>query len=146
MAATESTLDRRPPTRRVRLRRILIVEPDEGWGSAMRLALEERGYYLNLVRDPAEGRRRTRERRYDLVIASAGWGEAALRAILEEAARAPSPPPALVLAEEGQLRDRGALEAVPCLSILRRPCALRDVVEAARALAGDPWEEDRRRA
>lgn len=146
MAAMESALDRRPPTRRVRLRRILIVEPDETWGSAMRLALEERGYYLNLVRDPAEGRRRTRERRYDLVIVSAGWGEAALREILEEAARAPAPPPALILAEEGRLRDREALGAVPCLSILRRPCALRDVVEAARVLAGDPWEEDRRRA
>ncbi|MFN3485533.1 MAG: hypothetical protein ACK44W_08635 [Planctomycetota bacterium] len=146
MAAMEPTLDRRPPTRRVRLRRILIVEPDEAWGSAMRLALEERGYYLNLVRDPAEGCRRTRERRYDLVIASAGWGQIALREILEEAARTPSPPPALILAEDGQLHDREALGVVPCLSILRRPCAVQDVVEAARALAGDPWEEDRRRA
>src|SRR5439155_1330628 len=112
------------------------------WGPAIRMALEESGYYLYLVTDAQEGCRRSRERVFDLVVASASLGQAALQAILESLARRVSPPAVLVLAGADEL---GAPE-LPALAILRRPCAVEDVVDAVRALVGVPWTDHRKGA
>ena len=138
--------DSRAPMHLVRLRKVLIVDRDEFWGPAIRLALEESGYYLNLVADPREGCRRALERAYDLVILSASLGQEPLQGILDMLARRTSPPCVIVLAGADELRMQKDLKGVPCLSILRRPCAIEDVVDAARALVGVPWSDHRRGA
>jgi len=128
------------------LRKILIVDRDEFWGPSMSLALEESGYYLNRVADPAEGRRRAFERVYDLVVLSGSLGEPAIASMIGALARLTRPPAVLVVAREEELRGRGALALVPCLSFLRRPCRTEEVVDAARALIGAPWTDRRRGA
>jgi len=137
--------DPRSPTRVVRLRKVLVIDGDAFWGPAIRMALEESGYYLNRVTDAQEGCRRSRERVYDLVVASTSLGQAALQAILETLARRVSPPAVLVLAEADDLRVQDPPE-LPALAILRRPCAVEDVVDAARALVGVPWTDHRKGA
>jgi DNA-binding response OmpR family regulator len=146
MSAEKSDSDPRSPTRHVRLRKVLVVDRDTFWGPAIRLALEESGYYLNLVADPQEGGRRALERAYDLVIVSASVGQGALQGILETLARRVKPPCVIVLAGADELRMQKDLQGVPCLSILRRPCAIEDVVDAARALIGVPWSDHRKGA
>lgn len=138
--------DKRPPTRFARLRKILVVDKDEYWGPAIRLALEETGYYLNHVADPREGCRRVMERAYDLVVLSASVGQGALQAILELVARRVSPPGVIVLAGVDELTLQKDVQGVPCLSVLRRPCAVEDVVDAVRALVGAPWTDHRKGA
>jgi DNA-binding response OmpR family regulator len=135
--------DPRSPTRVVRLRKVLVIDRDEFWGPAIRMALEDSGYYLNLVTDAQEGGRRSRERVYDLVVVSASLGQAALQAILEPLSHRANPPAAIVLAGAEELRT---MPDVPCFSILRRPCAVEDVVDAARALVGVPWSDHRKGA
>ena len=146
MAAEEKEPDHRPPTRFARLRKILVVDKDEFWGPSIRLALEETGYYLNLVAEPREGCRRVLERAYDLVIVSASVGQGALQAILELLARRVTPPSVIVLAGADELRMQKDHPGVPVLSILRRPCAVEDVVDAVRALVGAPWTDHRKGA
>jgi DNA-binding response OmpR family regulator len=146
MAAGDQPLEQHPPTRFARLRKILIVDQDEFWGPAIRLALEETGYYLNLVADPVEGCRRVQERAYDLVIVSASVGQAPLQAILELLARRVTPPGVIVLAGADELRMQKDHAGVPVLSVLRRPCAVEDVVDAARAMVGAPWTDHRKGA
>lgn len=146
MAAEVRDSDSRTPTRIVRLRKVLVVDKDPFWGPAIRLALEETGYYLNLVTDAQEGGRRVTERAYDLVIVSASLGQAALRAILDTMAKRVQPPSVIVLAGVDELRMEKDCQGVPCLSVLRRPCAIEDVVDAARALVGVPWSDHRQGA
>jgi len=141
MADPGHSLEDRPSTRHVRVKKILIVDRDEYWGPAMRLALQECGYYLNLVRDSVEGRRRAFERLYDLVVLSASMGEVTVRTILGELGRHGTPPPVIVVAGAEEIKDRAALQAVPCVSMVRRPCPVEEVVDAARALIGEPWED-----
>jgi len=128
MAAASHESEHRTPTRSVRL------------------ALEESGYYLNLVTDAQEGCRRALERAYDLVIISASIGQGALLGILESLSHRASPPAVIVLAGADELRMQKDYPGVPCLSILRRPCAIEDVVDAARALVGVPWLDHRQGA
>src|SRR5258706_13167889 len=92
MSAEIRDSDPRPPTRCVRLRKVLIVDKDPFWGPAIRLALEESGYYLNLVTDAQEGCRRALERAYDLGIVSASLGQGALQGMLEQMSRRVTPP------------------------------------------------------
>ena len=146
MAASNQESDRRSPTRVVRVRKVLVIDRDPFWGPAIRLALEEAGYYLNLVTDAREGCRRGLERAYDLVVVSASMGQGALLAILETLAKRASPPGVIVLAGADELRMQKDLQGVPCLSILRRPCAIEDVVDAAKALVGAPWTDHRKGA
>ena len=146
MAADDKTPEYRPPTRFARLRKILIVDKDAFWGPSIRLALEETGYYLNLVADPREAGRRVQERAYDLVIVSASLGQAALQAILELLARRVTPPSVIVLAGADELRMQKDHPGVPVLSVLRRPCAVEDVVDLVRALVGAPWTDHRKGA
>lgn len=145
MAAEEKQSEQRAPTRFARLRKILVLDKDEFWGPSIRLALEESGYYLNLVAEPREGCRRVLERAYDLVIISASVGQGALQAILELLARRVTPPGVIVLAGADELRMTDH-PGVPGLSILRRPCAVEDVVDAVRALVGAPWTDHRKGA
>jgi DNA-binding response OmpR family regulator len=146
MSAEEKTPDYRPPTRFARLRKILVVDKDEFWGPSIRLALEESGYYLNLVAEPREGCRRVLERAYDLVIVSASVGQGAIQAILELLARRVTPPGVIVLAGADELAMQKDHPGVPVLSVLRRPCAVEDVVDAVRALVGAPWTDHRKGA
>jgi DNA-binding response OmpR family regulator len=146
MAAEDKSQEFRPPTRFARLRKILIVDKDAYWGPSIRLALEESGYYLNLVAEPREGCRRVMERAYDLVILSASLGQGALRAILELLARRVTPPAVIVLAGADELTVQKDCPGVPVHSVLRRPCAVEDVVDAVRALVGAPWTDHRKGA
>ncbi len=139
-------MDIRPPSRCVRLRKVLVIDRDAVWGPAIHDALEDSGYYLNLTADAQEGCRRSMERAYDLVIVSESIGRAALQAILGTLSHRARPPAAIVLAGE----DSGPMSRestdVPRLSVLRRPFAIEDVVDAARALVGVPWSEHRKGA
>jgi DNA-binding response OmpR family regulator len=138
--------DPRSPTRVIRLRKVLVIDRDVFWGPAIRTALEESGYYLNLVTDAQEGCRRSMERVYDLVVVSVSLGQAALQAILETLSRRVSPPAAIVLAGADGLRGQADYPDLPAFAILRRPCAVEDVVDAARALVGVPWMDHRKGA
>jgi len=141
MAAASYDSDSRTPTRCVRLLKVLVVDRDATEGLAIRLALEEAGYYLNIVTDVHEGCRRVQERMYDLVIVSATVGRSAVLGILETLTCRVSPPAVIVLAGSDEAGMEQVGEGVPCLSILRRPCAIVDVVDAARALVGVPWSD-----
>lgn len=146
MTATDLDSQSRPPTRWVRLRKVLVIDRDAFWGPAIRLALEETGYYLNLVADPQEGGRRALERAYDLVIVSASVGRPMLEGLLEALSRRVSPPCVIVLAGVDELNLEKDFQGMPNLSILRRPCAVEDVVDAARTLVGVPWTDHRKGA
>lgn len=130
-----------PSTRHVRLKKVLVVDRDPFWGQVLRSALEQSGFYLNLVAQPSEGRRRAFERVYDLVVLSDSLGEGVIQAIVDEMGQRPSTPPVLIVAREGCLKKGPETDGVPVFSILRRPCTIEDVVDAARALAGSPWRE-----
>jgi len=136
----------RPPTRCVRLRKVLVIDRDAFWGPAIQAALEETGYYLNLVADAREGCRRAMERAYDLVIVSASMGKGALVGIVESLSHRINPPCVLLLAGADELRMEKDQMGVSCLSILRPPFAVEDVVDAARALVGVPWSDHRKGA
>jgi len=142
----EHESDALSPARCTRLRKVLVIDRDRFWGPAIRLALEEMGYYLNLVADAQEGCRRARERAYDLIIVSSSVGQAPLEAILETLAHRVSPPAAIVLTGEKEAQLEKDRPGVPCLSILRRPFAIEDVVDSARSLAGVPWTDHRKGA
>jgi DNA-binding response OmpR family regulator len=128
------------------MRKVLVIDRDRFWGPAIRSALEEMGYYLNLVADPQEGCRRSMERAYDLVIVSASVGQAALQALLETLSHRASPPAAIVLTVGDGTPLKKAWAGLPGLSVLRRPFAIEDVVDAARALVGVPWSDHRQGA
>ena len=136
----------RPSTRRVRLKKILLVDADPAQGAEIRRTLEAAGYYLNHVAAPEEARRREHERLYDLVVISAAIGESMLGILVEELGRRPSPPPVLVLAGADGLKRRGELDGVTCLMVLRAPFTPAETADAARALAGPPWENPGPRA
>lgn len=142
MAAEEA----RPSTRFARIRKVLVIDQDQHAGSAIRVALEETGYYLNHVAEAREGCRRVMERAYDLIVVSASVGQGALQAILELVARRVTPPPVIVLAGPDDLKLQKEVQGVPCLSVLHRPCAVGDVVEAVRALVGAPWTDHKKGA
>ena len=146
MTASDQDTDRRSPTRCVRLRKVLVIDRDPFWGPAIRLALEETGYYLNLVTDAQKGCRRGMERAYDLVVVSASMGQGPLLGILESLAKRVNPPGVIVLAGADELRMQKDFQGVASLSVLRRPCAIEDVVDAARALVGAPWTDHRKGA
>ena len=143
MAAASYDSDSRTPTRCVRLLKVLVVDRDATEGFAIRLALEEAGYYLNIVTDVHEAGRRVQERTYDLVIVSATVGMPAVQGILDTLACRVSPPAVIVLAGAEEAGMEQVCDGVPCLSILRRPCAIDEVVDTARALVGVPWSDHR---
>lgn len=133
-----------PSTRKIRVKKILMVDPDPARGSDVADALESLGYYLNRVAVAAEGRRRVAERVYDLVVLGADLGEAVLPVIVDELTGRPSPPPVLVLAGPDGLKRRADLDGVTCVMVLRGPISPGDAVEAVRTLIGGPWEERRK--
>lgn len=146
MAAEMFDPNSRPQTRCVRLRKVLVIDRDAFWGPAIQAALEETGYYLNLVADAREGCRRAMERAYDLVIVSVSMGQGAVLGILESMSRRINPPCVIVLAGADDLRMEKDQLGVSCLSILRSPFAVEEVVDAARALVGVPWSDHRKGA
>ena len=146
MSPDEKRHDPNSSSRYGRIRKILVLDGDPFWGPAIRAALEETGYYLNLVAEPREGCRRVLERAYDLVIVSASVGPGALQAILELVARRVTPPGVILLAGEDELRMPKEVPGVPRLSILRRPCPVESVVDATRTLVGAPWTDHRKGA
>lgn len=146
MSAAEFGSEPGSPSKWIRLRKVLVLDRDEFWGPAIRLALEEAGYYLNLVTDAREGCRRVLERAYDLVIVSASVGPGPLLEILETLSRRVSPPSVLVLAGADELRMPKDGLGVLGWSMLRRPCAIEDVVHAAQSLVGAPRTDHRKGA
>jgi DNA-binding response OmpR family regulator len=130
-----------PSTRKIRVRKILLVDPDLDRASGVADALEALGYYLNRVTVAAEGRRRAAERVYDLVVLGADLGEGVLPVIVDELGGRASPPPVLVLAGPDGLKRRADLDGVTCVMVLRGPISPGDAVEAVRTLIGGPWEE-----
>jgi hypothetical protein len=52
----------------------------------------------------------------------------------------------LILAGSDELRKATESLGVPSLSILRLPCAVEEIVDAARALVGVPWTDHRKGA
>ena len=133
--------DPQPPTRCVRLRKVLVITGDAFWGPAIRAALEETGYYLNLVTDAQEGCRRALERAYELVILSGSIGQEALKVILDKLSKRLRPPSVILLDGADKLRMQTGAEDVAKLSILRRPFSIEDVVDATRAQIGVPWTD-----
>ena len=133
-----------PSTRKIRVKKILLVDPDLARGNDVADALDSLGYYLNRVTVAAEGRRRVAERVYDLVVLGADLGEAVLPVIVDELTGRPSPPPVLVLAGPDGLKRRADLDGVTCVMVLRGPISSGDAVEAVRTLIGGPWEERRK--
>src|SRR3982751_4304324 len=115
MAAEDKRRDPNAWSRYGRIRKILVLDRDPFWGPAIRLALEETGYYLNLVTDPREGCRRGLERAYDLVVVSASVGLGPLLSILEALAKRANPPGVIVLAGADELRMQKELQGVPSL-------------------------------
>ena len=140
MSVSPSAPEGRTPTRLVRMRKILVIDRDPAWGPAIRLALEESGYYLNLVTDPSEGFRREMERAYDLVVVSSSVGAAGVRSVVDGRLRRSNPPAALVLA------DAAAAPAEKRLIVLRRGCDLKEIVDAAQTLIGVPWTDHKKGA
>jgi DNA-binding NtrC family response regulator len=143
MSTTRRRYEPRPATRVARLRKVLVVDPDPYWGPALRLALEEAGYYPNQVGDAVQGACRAVERAYDLVVVSASIGEAPLQAFLAGLAKRNPLPKVLVIAGPEELSFQKDFHGVPCLSLLRRPCVADEVVDAARILVGLPWSDHR---
>jgi DNA-binding response OmpR family regulator len=141
MSTSPHGIHDQPSTRRVRLKKVLLVDADPAQGPELRRELEANGYYLNHVTSPEEARRREAERCYDLVVCSAALGEGVLGVLIDELGRKPSPPPVLVLSGPEGLKRRADLDGVTCLMVLRSPFTPADVADAARALAGPPWEE-----
>jgi DNA-binding response OmpR family regulator len=139
--SASSDFDPRPPTRCVRLHKVLVIDRDAFWGPAVRVALEDAGYYMNLVADAREGYRRALERAYDLVIVSASLGKGAVLGIVESLSHRITPPCILILAGGEELRMEKDQLGVPSPTILRLPCAVEEVVDAARALVGVPWSD-----
>ena len=67
----------------------------------------------------------------------------AVQGILDTLACRVSPPAVIVLAGADEAGMEQVSDGVPCLSILRRPCGIDEVIDAARALIGVPWSDHR---
>ncbi len=132
-----------PASRFVRLKKVLVVERDRAFGPPMRDAIEQSGYYPNLVTDPLEARRRVHERRYDLVVISSTIGREALSGILEMMMRHGFSPLVLLVMDRDSEVSSEEMKGFPGLSVVRHPCSSEDVAEAVRALLGSPWPDDR---
>ncbi len=143
MSASSQDFGNRPPTRCVRIRKVLVIDRDPFWGPSIKAALEDSGYYLNLVSDPAEGCRRALERAYELVILGASVGPAALTGILEALAHRPKPPAVIVVGEGAELKKDPDHAGLATFSVLRAPCSIEDVVDSARTMVGVPWTDHR---
>ncbi len=141
MSTSSQGIHDHPSTRRVRLKKVLLVDADPERGPDLRRELEASGYYLNHVTSPTEARRREAARLYDLVVVAAELGEGVLGVLIDELGRRESPPPVLVLSGPEGLKRRADLDGVTCLMVLRAPFTPADVADAARALAGPPWDE-----
>lgn len=140
MGVYEHAFERNPSTRHARLKRLLVVDQDEEWAEPLRDALAEAGYRLSLAAGAHEAIRQLLDHTPDLVVVSTLVGDRALDTLLSEFQSCATPPPVLLVAGLRGERRWEAWRTLPCVSIIRQPFRMGDVVEAARALVGDPWE------
>lgn len=112
----------------------LLVDPDRAWTEAVSGALRERGLAAASAATLEEARWRLHERKLDLLILSTATGNLALESLLAGLNHHGAPPPVLLIED---LRHEGSSEAWRFLRparTLRRPCRVRDVVDAASDL------------
>ncbi len=138
------SLEEHPPTRHLRYKRILVVDPEDQWSRPIRDALEDCGFYVYAASGPREGARRFSDRAADLLVVSTFGGDRALRHVLEELQALSEPPPVLVVAAlNGEMRWE-AWQALPRVTRIRQPFTIDDIVQAARSVLGNCWVDDER--
>lgn len=123
-----------PPVRIPGPPAILVIDPDRPWSEAVCGALRERGFAPAPAATPAEAQWRLHERRYELLILSSSIGDIALESLMADLHGHGVPPPVLLIEDH---RDGGASEAwrfLRAARTLRRPCRVRDVIDAASSL------------
>lgn len=140
MSDTGASRQEGPATRHVRFKEILVVEDDETWALALQDALSGGGYRVNLTMSLYDAVRAVRKSP-DLVLVSALVGDQVSEALLREIESVKLPPPVLLVGtRKGEARWE-AWKSLPCLSKVGQPFQLVDVLEAARAILGSPWED-----
>jgi DNA-binding response OmpR family regulator len=141
MERSERSEGNAPQTRHTRFKTILLVCPDEAWGSPIQNALSMGGYRVHSTSDVHDSLRAIRDGRNDLGVLSDLVGDRALEAILEEVKALRLPPPMLLVASLHGEKRWEAWRAVPRRSLVKAPFQVSDIVEATRALIGSPWED-----
>jgi DNA-binding response OmpR family regulator len=131
----------RPATRHVRFKEILLVEEDETWALALKDALSEGGFRVNLALSPSEAVRSLRRKSPDLVAVSALLGDEASELLLHELECLKLPPPVLLVGPRAGEKRWENWKALPVLSSVGQPFDLADVRQAARAILGSAWED-----
>jgi PleD family two-component response regulator len=134
MAASEYALAPRPPSRNVRIKRVLIIDRDDSWYRASQEMLVLRGYRVSRAVGVEDARRQVLERPPDLVLLSASVGEILLNALAEDFRGRPLPPLMLVVAGR-----EGPGSKVEGVSVLRLPHTSEELGGAVAALIGSPW-------
>jgi DNA-binding NtrC family response regulator len=131
-------LEGSPTTRRVRLRRVLVVDPDAPWAEAVGGALALRGFVPVRLPDAEQARWRIREGPFDLALVSTAVAPPALELLLRDLrTRVPNAPVVLMVAAD---QDRGgeAWQFLRVARTVRRPCRVQDVADAIWAILGKP--------
>jgi DNA-binding response OmpR family regulator len=130
-----------PATRHIRFKEVLLIDEDETWGLALQDALSAGGYRVHLAVSLYDTVREVRKKLPDLMVISALLGNHVSESLLREIEGISLPPPVLLVgARTGEVRWE-AWKSLPCLSTVPQPFKLTDVLEAASALLGSPWED-----
>jgi DNA-binding response OmpR family regulator len=125
-----------PPARIPGPPAVLVIEPDKPWSEAVCGAFREKGLAPAPAADAEEARWRLHERRYDVLVLSTAIGDIALESLMADLHGHGVPPPVLLIEDR---RDGAASEAwrfLRAARTLRRPCRVRDVIDAALVLVG----------
>jgi DNA-binding response OmpR family regulator len=133
----------RPETRHVRFKKILVVDRDGDWGLPVRETLAASPYLTRHVADIGEGACSIGRSEPDLVVISSLVGDHSLQMLLRELESLATPPPVLLLAYLHGESRWSPWRSLPCISILRTPFTMHDVLEGVRALIGEPWEDSK---
>lgn len=131
----------RPVTRRVRFKRVLILDPDELWCGAVRAALAARGYRSCAASSADAGLERLHDRPFDLALISYRMGDWVLETLSRNLGGLRAPPSLVVIETADDAARSEAWRFLKPAATLRRPCASREVVAAVARLLGPPWIE-----
>lgn len=125
-----------PPARIPGPPAVLVIEPDKPWAEAVCGALREKGFAPAPAATPEEARWRLHERHYDLLVLSTALGDIALEVLMAELHGHGVPPPVLLIEDRRGGAASEAWRFLRAARSLRRPCRVRDVVDAAMTLVG----------
>lgn len=128
-------------TRRVRFKRVLILEQDELWCGAVQAALAAGGYRSCAQSSAEAGLERLHNRPFDLVIVSCGMGDGVLEILSRNLGGLRVPPPLVVIETADDAGRSEAWRFLKPAATLRRPCASREVLAVTESLLGPPWIE-----